>query len=136
MTLRQGNSVERMCRLAEVSRAAYYRDWQRVAPLGEETELRGVVQRLALAHRAYGYRRIGALVRRGYSTITAAYYILGISSSIRTLSEEIPQLIARNTPPLCAPIHASHQDNNQQGHNLLLETGATRDRHIRGMAPV
>ena len=57
-------SVERMCRLAEVSRAAYYRDWQRSAPLAEETELRGTVQRLALAHRAYGYRRIGALLRR------------------------------------------------------------------------
>jgi transposase InsO family protein len=53
-----------MCRLAEVSRAAYYRDWQRTAPLVEETELRGVVQRLALAHRHYGYRRIGALLRR------------------------------------------------------------------------
>ena len=71
MTLPQGNtspkatpSVERMCRLAEVSRAAYYRDWQRTAPLAEETELRGVVQRLALAHRHYGYRRIGALLRR------------------------------------------------------------------------
>jgi transposase InsO family protein len=64
MTLPQGNTVERMCRLAEVSRAAYYRDWQRTAPLREETELRGVVQRLALAHRHYGYRRIGALLRR------------------------------------------------------------------------
>jgi len=64
MTLPQGNTVERMCRLAEVSRAAYYRDWQRTAPLREETELRGTVQRLALAHRAYGYRRIGALLRR------------------------------------------------------------------------
>jgi putative transposase len=64
MTLPQGNSVERMCRLAEVSRAAYYRDWQRTAPRVEETELRGVVQRLALAHRHYGYRRIGALLRR------------------------------------------------------------------------
>jgi transposase InsO family protein len=64
MTLPQGNPVERMCRLAEVSRAAYYRDWQRTAPLREETELRGVVQRLALANRAYGYRRVGALLRR------------------------------------------------------------------------
>ena len=64
MTLPQGNSVERMCRLAEVSRAAYYRDWQRTAPLAAETDLRDVVQRLALAHRAYGYRRIGALLRR------------------------------------------------------------------------
>jgi transposase InsO family protein len=53
-----------MCRLAGVSRAAYFRDWEQTAPLRAETELRGVVQRLAVAHRAYGYRRIGALLRR------------------------------------------------------------------------
>jgi putative transposase len=65
--LPQGNppaSVERMCTLADVSRAAYYRDWEKTSPLCEETELRGTVQRLAVAHRAYGYRRIGALLRR------------------------------------------------------------------------
>jgi transposase InsO family protein len=64
MTLPQGNSVERMCRLAEVSRASYYRDWEKTAPLRAETELRGTVQRLALAYRHYGYRRIGAMLRR------------------------------------------------------------------------
>ena len=50
--------------LADVSRAAYYRGWEKTAPLREETELRSTVQRLALAHRAYGYRRIEALLRR------------------------------------------------------------------------
>lgn len=67
MTLPQGNpptSVERMCALAGVSRAAYYRDWEKAAPLREETELRGMIQRLAVAHRTYGYRRIGVLLRR------------------------------------------------------------------------
>src|ERR1700759_1445638 len=67
MTLPQGNppaSVDRMCVLAEVSRAAYYRDWKKTAPLCEETELRGLVQRLGVAHPAYGYRRIGVLLRR------------------------------------------------------------------------
>jgi transposase InsO family protein len=57
-------SVERMCDLAGVSRAAFYRRWGETAPLKEETQLRDVVQRLALAHRHYGYRRIGALLRR------------------------------------------------------------------------
>ena len=56
--------VERMCVLAGVSRAAYYRQWGRSAPLREEAALRDVVQRLALANRFYGYRRIGALLRR------------------------------------------------------------------------
>ena len=59
-----GLPVERMCTLAGVSRAAYYRAWGRSDPLREETALRGVVQRLALANRHYGYRRIGALLRR------------------------------------------------------------------------
>ena len=34
------------------------------APREEETQLRDAVQRLALANRHYGYRRIGALLRR------------------------------------------------------------------------
>lgn len=59
-----GRSVDRMCALAGVSRAAYYRRWGQSAPRQEETALRDVIQRLALAHRFYGYRRIGALLRR------------------------------------------------------------------------
>jgi putative transposase len=57
-------SVERLCRIADVSRAAFYRHWGASAPRREETALRDVVQRLCLAHRHYGYRRIGALLRR------------------------------------------------------------------------
>jgi len=53
-----------MCALAGVSRAAYYRAWAGSDPLREETALRDVIQRLALANRHYGYRRIGALLRR------------------------------------------------------------------------
>jgi hypothetical protein len=56
--------VGRMCGLAGVSRAAYYRAWASSEPLREETALRDVIQRLALANRHYGYRRIGALLRR------------------------------------------------------------------------
>jgi transposase InsO family protein len=57
-------SIERMCALAGVSRASYYRHWRRVAPRREQTELRDVLQRLAVAHRHYGYRRLNALLRR------------------------------------------------------------------------
>jgi putative transposase len=53
-----------MCSLAGVSRAGYYRAWQASAPRAERTALRDVIQRLALAHRHYGYRRITALLRR------------------------------------------------------------------------
>ena len=53
-----------MCGLAAVSRASYYRHWRDSAPRAEEIGLRDAIQRLALAHRHYGYRRIGALLRR------------------------------------------------------------------------
>ncbi len=70
MTRLRGNgstaeqSIERMCALAGVSRAACYRHWRQSTPLREETALRDKVQRLALSNRFYGYRRIGALLRR------------------------------------------------------------------------
>jgi transposase InsO family protein len=57
-------SIERLCGLAGVSRAAYYRHWGQSAPLREETALRDAIQRLALSHRYYGYRRITALLKR------------------------------------------------------------------------
>jgi putative transposase len=56
--------IERMCRLAVVSRAGYYRHWQASAPRREETGLRDAIQLLALANRHYGYRRIAALLGR------------------------------------------------------------------------
>lgn len=57
-------SVERMCVLARVSRAGYYRSWQTSAPREEETGLRDAIHRIAIANRHYGYRRIGAVLRR------------------------------------------------------------------------
>jgi putative transposase len=56
--------IEQLCRLAGVNRAGYYRHWQASAPLCEETGLRDAIQRLALANRHYGYRRIAALLGR------------------------------------------------------------------------
>jgi len=57
-----------MCVLAGVSRAGYYRHWQASRPRQEETSLRDRIQRLALANRHYGYRRVMAeLKREGWS---------------------------------------------------------------------
>jgi putative transposase len=47
-----------------VSRAGYYRHWAACKPREEETAVRDAVQRVALAHRRYGYRRIAAQLRR------------------------------------------------------------------------
>jgi putative transposase len=59
-----GLTIERMCKLSGVSRAGYYRHWAASAPRAEETGVRDAIQRLALAHRHYGYRRITAQLRR------------------------------------------------------------------------
>jgi transposase InsO family protein len=57
------DGIERCCRLAGVSRAGYYRHWQASAPRQEETALRDEIQRLSLADRHAGYRRIAAQLR-------------------------------------------------------------------------
>jgi putative transposase len=62
----QGNlSIERMCELARVSRASFYRSLKERQPAEEETEVRSAIQQIALEHRRrYGYRRICAELRR------------------------------------------------------------------------
>jgi transposase InsO family protein len=66
--LSQGEvGIEGMCRLAGISRAGYYRHWLASAPRQEAMGLRDAIQRLALANRHYGYRRITAeLGRKGW----------------------------------------------------------------------
>jgi putative transposase len=52
-------SIESMCRLARVSRAGFYRHWQRRQPRAEQTELRAQIHEIVLANRRnYGYRRV------------------------------------------------------------------------------
>lgn len=60
-------SVEALCAAAQVSRAGLYREFSVHAPRQAETELRDRIQRVALAHRCYGYRRVTAeLHRQGF----------------------------------------------------------------------
>jgi putative transposase len=58
-------SVERMCQLAQVSRAGFYRYLQGRAPAEENLAVRSAIQEIALENRLrYGYRRITAELRR------------------------------------------------------------------------
>jgi putative transposase len=57
-------TVERMCALAGVNRAGYYRRWQASVPRQEETAARDAIQRVVLANRRYGYRRVAEQLRR------------------------------------------------------------------------
>jgi len=51
-------SIERACALAQVSRASFYRHWAKAEPAREEMAVRDALQRIALANRFYGYRRL------------------------------------------------------------------------------
>jgi len=65
MPLQGSLSIERMCELAHVSRASFYRSLKERQPTEEETEVRSAIQQIALEHRRrYGYRRICAELRR------------------------------------------------------------------------
>ena len=62
----QGNlSIERMCQLANVSRAGFYRSLQEHEPAEEDIEVRSAIQEIFAQHkRRYGYRRVSAELRR------------------------------------------------------------------------
>jgi transposase InsO family protein len=61
-------TIERMCWLAGVSRASYYREWRAQDPSNEELELRDAIQRIAVERRNYGYRRVTQELRhRGWT---------------------------------------------------------------------
>ncbi len=60
-----GLGIERMCRLAGVSRASFYRSLQEGMPVEEDMEVRSAIQQIAAEHRRrYGYRRVAAELRR------------------------------------------------------------------------
>jgi putative transposase len=65
MPVQGSMSVERMCQLAQVSRAGFYRSLQERAPVEEGMEVRSAIQQIVLEHRRrYGYRRVSAELRR------------------------------------------------------------------------
>jgi putative transposase len=65
MPMQGSLSVERMCRVAAVSRASFYRWLEPHMPVEEEMEVRAAIQAVVLEHRRrYGYRRVTRELRR------------------------------------------------------------------------
>jgi putative transposase len=65
MSLQGGLSIERMCMLARVSRAGFYRWLTVAAPREEEMEVHAAIHAVVLEHRGrYGYRRVSRELRR------------------------------------------------------------------------
>ena len=58
-------NIERMCQLAGVSRAGFYRSLQQQEPVEEEMAVRSAIQQVFAEHkRRYGYRRVSQELRR------------------------------------------------------------------------
>jgi transposase InsO family protein len=89
-----GPGIERLCVLAGVSRAGYYRHWRSSKPRQEETALRDVIQRLSLAKRNNGYRD-------GYRPITIKLRRMGW-----TVNHQRVARIHREDNLLCMPKQA------------------------------
>jgi putative transposase len=65
MSLQGSLTIERMCVLARVSRAGFYRWLTAAAPAEEDMEARAAIQEVVLEHRGrYGYRRVSRELRR------------------------------------------------------------------------
>jgi putative transposase len=65
MPMQGSLSIERMCQLANISRAGFYRSLRDRKPQEESMEVRSAIQGIVLENRRrYGYRRVTAELRR------------------------------------------------------------------------
>jgi putative transposase len=89
-------NVARLCGLAGVSRAGFYRRRAPNPPAREEADLRDLIQRIALKDRHYGYRRIAAELRR-QGLIVNAKRVLRLMRADNLLSLRAKPFIPRTT---------------------------------------
>jgi putative transposase len=87
--------VQRLCRLASLPRATYYRHLTRRDRNAVECELRDLIQRICLKHVFYGYRRVTATLRRQGMIVNA--------KKVQRLMREDNLLAQRKTPFLKPP---------------------------------
>lgn len=87
--------VQRLCRLAGLPRATYYRHLARRGDETGECELHDLIQRICLKHRFYGYRRVTAVLRRQGMVVNA--------KKVQRLMREDNLLAQRKAPFLKPP---------------------------------
>lgn len=121
-TGRQGNhiGIERLCVLAGVSRASYYRHWLASKPREAETALRDDIQRLSLARRANGYRN-------GYRLITIQLRRMGWVVNHKRVAR-----IRREDNLLCVPKQAFRPATTDSRHSWRVWPNLAR--HLEPMA--
>jgi putative transposase len=94
--LERDANVSRLCELANVSRAGFYRRRAPNPPAQEDADLRDLIQRIALKDRHYGYRRIAAELRR-HGLIVNAKRVLRLMRADNLLSLRANPFIPRTT---------------------------------------
>jgi putative transposase len=87
--------VQRLCRLAGLPRATYYRHLAGRSDEASDCELRDLIQRICLKHRFYGYRRVTASLRRQGMVVNA--------KKVQRLMREDNLLAQRKAPFLKPP---------------------------------
>lgn len=70
-----------MCELVPVSRASFYRHWEQQEPDGAEMALRDAIQKAALDHRSFGYRRIKIEIEK-------AGFLVGVKRVRRVMRQD------------------------------------------------
>ena len=63
--------VQRLCRLAGISRASFYRHREESDPDAADHDLQDAIQHICLRHKYYGYRRVTATLRRQGHVVNA-----------------------------------------------------------------
>jgi putative transposase len=86
--------VQRLCHLAGLPRATYYRHLNRRSRETAECELRDQLQRICLKHPFYGYRRVAATLRRQGMVVNA-------KKVLRLMRED--NLLAQRKAPFLKP---------------------------------
>ncbi|KRR19995.1 IS3 family transposase [Bradyrhizobium retamae] len=86
--------VQRLCDLAGLPRATYYRHLNRRSRETAECELRDQIQRTCLKHPFYGYRRVAATLRRQGMVVNA-------KKILRLMRED--NLLAQRKAPFLKP---------------------------------
>ena len=106
-------SIERMCLLAGVSRAGFYRSLQEQMPVEEDMEVRSAIQQIAVEHRRrYGYRRIAAELRPRHPSSAS--------------KKEQPRFEGRQSEAYDCPMKIDNRDDALNAAHSLLNANADR----------
>jgi len=90
-------SVQRLCALGGVSRAGYYRHFGPHPCARDDADLRDLIQRIALADRHCGYRRITWKLKREHALIVNAKRVLRLMREDNLLCLRVKPFVPRTT---------------------------------------